>query len=239
MAVPAASRIPRSFRLLYLTLVLAELTALLLAPRFPGLHLFTKPLIVLSLIGLVSQKRLAGEPRVQKRLLQGALVTSLLGDVMLLFEAFFLLGLSAFFLAHACYLLLFVHSVQRADPSTPAPLLWRHPWLLLPFLATEGLLFHYLAPGLGDFWLPVLCYATIITLMNLAALNRWQRVPDVSFARVMTGGLLFMVSDSLIAIERFGPEALPLPWPSIWIMTTYTAAQYLLVTGMLAVDSGQ
>ena len=41
-----------------------------------------------------------------------------------------------------------------------------------------------------------------------------------------SGGALFMVSDSLIALERFGDLRLPLH--EGWVMATYTAAQALL-----------
>jgi len=41
-----------------------------------------------------------------------------------------------------------------------------------------------------------------------------------------TGGALFMVSDSLIALDRFG--GLHLPLHEGWVMATYTTAQALL-----------
>jgi uncharacterized membrane protein YhhN len=50
---------------------------------------------------------------------------------------------------------------------------------------------------------------------------------------VFLGALLFMISDSLIALDRFGSDLLPLPWAGFWIMLTYIAAQYLIVVGML------
>jgi uncharacterized membrane protein YhhN len=47
---------------------------------------------------------------------------------------------------------------------------------------------------------------------------------------VFGGATLFMISDSLIAINRFLE---PLPRVGIWVMITYIAAQYLILTGLL------
>ena len=45
-----------------------------------------------------------------------------------------------------------------------------------------------------------------------------------------TGRQLFMLSDSVLAINRF---AQPLPWSAIWVLLTYYAAQALIVQGVL------
>ncbi|WP_312306217.1 lysoplasmalogenase family protein, partial [Pulveribacter sp.] len=41
---------------------------------------------------------------------------------------------------------------------------------------------------------------------------------------------LFMLSDTLLAINRF---VQPLPWSQVWVLSTYFAAQALIVAGML------
>ncbi|MFM8740122.1 MAG: lysoplasmalogenase family protein, partial [Cytophagales bacterium] len=53
---------------------------------------------------------------------------------------------------------------------------------------------------------------------------------DKSFFLVMLGALLFMVSDSLLAVNKF---LNPFEFSGIAIMATYCAAQYLIVEGLL------
>ena len=51
---------------------------------------------------------------------------------------------------------------------------------------------------------------------------------DVRRARgLMIGGALFMVSDTVLAVNRF---ALPLPAAGLWILATYWAAQWLIAS---------
>jgi uncharacterized membrane protein YhhN len=47
---------------------------------------------------------------------------------------------------------------------------------------------------------------------------------------VLLGAMLFIISDSFIAINKF---INPFPFESYWIMSTYYAAQFMLVTGFL------
>jgi alkylglycerol monooxygenase len=47
---------------------------------------------------------------------------------------------------------------------------------------------------------------------------------------VALGAGFFMLSDTLLAINKF---VLPLPMPQVWVLSTYYAAQVLIVAGML------
>ncbi|EMP82216.1 YhhN-like domain protein, partial [Leptospira santarosai str. CBC1531] len=44
------------------------------------------------------------------------------------------------------------------------------------------------------------------------------------------GSILFIVSDSLIATNKF--TTIPIPWIGVWIMSTYYAAQFLIYESM-------
>jgi uncharacterized membrane protein YhhN len=69
-----------------------------------------------------------------------------------------------------------------------------------------------------------------ITGMALAALHRYQKTNLQSFRMVMSGALIFMLSDSMIAINKFLD---PLPFASMMIMITYILAQYFIVSGLI------
>ena len=73
---------------------------------------------------------------------------------------------------------------------------------------------------------PVNLYAVVITAMALSAWNTKSKVDNTVFFSLLSGALLFMLSDSLIAINKF---RVPLPAAGFWIMITYLAGQYLIV----------
>ena len=71
---------------------------------------------------------------------------------------------------------------------------------------------------------PVIAYGIVLTAMAAVAsrCNRW----------VAGGGALFVVSDSILAINTFVPDA-RIPLVDFLIMVTYLAAQTLIVWGLL------
>jgi len=62
------------------------------------------------------------------------------------------------------------------------------------------------------------------------ALNRSGRVADISFKLVFVGSLLFLLSDSMIAFNKFHSD---IPLAGFLIMITYIAAQYLIMRGLI------
>jgi len=66
--------------------------------------------------------------------------------------------------------------------------------------------------------------------MSMMALNRRGRVNPPSFRYVFFGSILFLLSDSMIAINKFSTE---FPLAGFWIMITYISAQYLIMRGLV------
>jgi uncharacterized membrane protein YhhN len=206
------------FTLVYGVIAGIELLSEFMEESFPWLHYVSKPLLLLSLLifyGVHSYRR----RDLLDYCMYVALAASWLGDLLLMGREglFFLGGLLAFLLAHLAYTLAFIlsHKIYQEDA-----LLRRKPWLVLLFAAYGVLLLSLVGGGLGEMALPVVIYAFAILGMVLSAINRWKRVPEDSFAPVFLGALLFMISDSLIALDRFGSDLLPLPWAGFWIMLT-------------------
>jgi uncharacterized membrane protein YhhN len=83
---------------------------------------------------------------------------------------------------------------------------------------------------LGDLQIPVIVYAAVITTMVLTALFRYGRTSNSSFWQVFIGAVLFMISDSILAINKFLD---PITNAGLYIMITYVAAQFLIVHGIL------
>lgn len=73
-------------------------------------------------------------------------------------------------------------------------------------------------------------YAVSLILMSMMALNRSGRVGERSFKLVFIGSLLLLLSDSMIAFNKFHSE---IPLAGFLIMLSYIAAQYLIMRGLI------
>jgi uncharacterized membrane protein YhhN len=164
------------------------------------------------------------------------LVFSLIGDLTLMVaqaddKALFLLGLSSFLCTHLFYIATFVSEAQQTTaPHKDIPK--NKVVYIIPFLLYAALLLYIIKDFLwqNGLLVPVAIYAAILCTMSLSALNRYGKVPSLSFQWVFVGALLFMFSDSLIAITRFYS---PFAWDREMIMLTYIIAQGLIIGGQL------
>lgn len=165
-------------------------------------------------------------------LIQAGLFFSLLGDVALMVQHLdefnFLLGLGAFFLAQVCYALAFGHQVAQGGGAQG---------LLLGILLAVGVLAYGaffamdLLPRVDEALQPAVgIYALAICAMGVLAALRNGRTYPQSFWAIFIGALLFIASDSLLAINRF---VRPLDHATWSVMLTYGAAQVLIAAGAL------
>lgn len=196
---------------------------------------FTKPLL-LSVLAVYFFLHSQGLDRIWRRYLLAGLIWSVAGDTFLMFVEnrpayahFFLLGLGSFLITHLCYLRGF-----WSHPQWKKGWVAQRPWVLLPFLLYLIGNSIFLWPDLpGDFRIPVLLYSTAIIAMTIAALNLKGLLPPSAFLLLFAGVLLFVTSDSIIALNKFKSTQLSLPYPRLLIMTTYLIGQFLIVRGSL------
>lgn len=192
------------------------------------LILISKPLL-LSLLSIwyLLKKRPLSLPY-QKWLLAG-LIFSLGGDTLLMFvengpknEHFFLFGLGSFLLAQLCYTICFFSYAKARKGFIQQRIYWA-----LPFLVYLIGLLYILWPDLEVvFKLPVTTYAVAIVGMAIAAFNLKSFLSPKVLFTLMLGVLLFVLSDSLIAVNKF---KFSIPYARVWIMSTYILGQYLIV----------
>lgn len=151
------------------------------------------------------------------------------GDVLLIFdrEVFFLGGLVAFLTGHLLYIL--SYRQHRYAEGGAGLLPTQKVRFSLPIVLAGTGLFVVLSPGLGGLTLPVLIYSIVIVVMVMTAIFRYGYTSSESFWMVFAGAILFMVSDSLLALNKF---LSPVPLAGFWIMLTYMAAQFLIVDGI-------
>ena len=210
--------------------LMIECAALSMATAATGLvdlHRLFKPLtmgfalMVVAQAGLVARNGGQSSTRGISWLLT-ALAASLAGDAFLMFDGFFLPGLLAFLLAHLAYI-----ALLRQDA----------PWLAAPraalVIALVGLAVFVLLwiGGLpAALRAPVAVYVLAIAVMASWAVSRATVLADGPAWTVAAGAISFLISDATLAVNRF---VMPLPHSAVWVLTTYYAAQCLMVMGWL------
>jgi uncharacterized membrane protein YhhN len=191
------------------------------------LHFICKPLIMI----LLAAYYLFAAQGYRSVIVMGAILFSLVGDVLLMFEfmanSFFMFGLLSFLIAHVCY----IFAYRNHQTETAVSELQGIQKIRLAFpvvLAGTGLIV-VLYPVLGALRFPVMIYALTLVVMVLNALFRYGRTSSKSFWYVFGGSLLFMLSDSLLAINKF---LKPISMAELLVMSTYMAAQFFIVRGI-------
>jgi len=185
----------------------------------------SKPLIVLLLAGYFLSQTNTVHSRLKKWILL-ALFFSWSGDVLLMFQQndplFFLLGLSSFLIAHIFYIIFF-HQVRIKENVKG------NVWLLLIVVIYYAALIILLSPYLGDMKLPVRVYGIVISFMFMLAMHMLFIKNKIAGQWMMGGALLFVISDSTLAINKFY-QAFQVA--GIVIMLTYGLAQLFIVEGV-------
>jgi uncharacterized membrane protein YhhN len=188
-------------------------------------HIF-KPLIVIWLLAyFVLQLRAIASPL--KKWIIGGLFFSWLGDMLLLLQndnpTFFLWGLSAFLIAHIFYIFFF-HFIRLRENI-------RSRWgLMLIVVVYYIILISILSPHLGDMKSPVRIYAVVISFMFLLALHTLFIKNKRAGLWMMTGAMLFVISDSVLAVNKFYQ---PFEMAGVVVMLTYGLAQLFIAEGAI------
>lgn len=161
-----------------------------------------------------------------------AFVFSWFGDMFLMFGekrfVFFILGLSSFLVAQIFYIFLYLRTINLSGKK---PFLKKKPFLLIGYIA-YGLIVYIILYNHLDEVLRIAVFVYMVALLSMSAmaLNRFGNGHPISFSYVFIGSLLFVMSDTMIAINKF---LAPIPFEGIFVMTTYISAQYLIMRGLL------
>ena len=182
-------------------------------PRF--LYLVFRPLTMAVIIGLVVEAGKSASPAYRIAIGAG-LAASLVGDIFMMpRRKRFAAGVAAFLVAQACYAFAFLSGIRFRFAPVPT----------LALLAYGAVLFVILNPGLKRMRVPVLFYILAISAMALAALERYIQAGSPAALAACAGAVLFLLSDSVLAIDRF---VRPFRAAQAIILSTYFAAQALI-----------
>ncbi len=186
--------------------------------RLPAVTTVTQWLLAPTLaVGLA-----LAHPRPRPRMLRWALVAlawCFLGDFLpsvVPGSVRFLAMVGAFLVAQLAWITAFAPWRRQA-------LAGRRRWAVAAYVIVAVVLLAVCLPQTATLAVPVVGYAAALATMATLALgpNRWTA----------TGGALFLVSDSLIALQTFTPAPLPISL-ELPIMATYAAALALLAWGV-------
>ena len=187
----------------------------------------TKPLLMVALaiyfiysVGLKTKSNM---------LIFVGLLFSQVGDTLLMYVSsnanFFLAGLGAFLITQILYTTAF-YLYENENQG----FIKQKPYFALLFLVyLVGLLYFLIRNIPSAFEPPIVVYACVITVMSIAACNLFTKMKYANWKILFYGVLLFLVSDSLIATNKF---LMPLPYSGFLVMSTYILGQFMIVEGM-------
>jgi uncharacterized membrane protein YhhN len=209
--------------LFVLAAVLAVGDWLAVERRLTHLEYILKPLALALLVGAAATANLYFD----QWWVVAALGLGLLGDVGLMLsddrkagpDLPFLLGLGSFGLGHVCYIAAFLRFGIDGPHVVDGVLIV----LGVAVLCIGPVLSGARRVGGIELSVVVAAYAGLLSAMAVIAIGTGLLLTAI-------GGLLFLISDTLIGTQRF---VRPLPHGDLAVMVTYHAAQILMVAGLV------
>lgn len=190
--------------------------------ELPMLVYICKPLLM-PVLGLTF---LFGEKIRNKKLFYSiafALLFAFFGDVFLMFGSnFFILGLLSFLITHLIYILIFCKGLVVIIDS-------KFIIVLAVFALFYLFLIQFLFSYLNELLIPVCIYGLALVLMGFGA---FLRPPNLGYRDVLFGASLFILSDSILALNQFIYNS-SLKSAQVFVILLYVLAQYFIVKGLL------
>jgi uncharacterized membrane protein YhhN len=172
----------------------------------------------LTLVFIITIALLAKDPpsRKYRYAVIIALLFSMAGDILLMLPIdLFIAALVSFLIAQLVY----TYAFRSGRP-------FRFRLIgILPFVIYGVLIFVILEPGLNGMALPVAAYIVVIMIMAWQAWDQWDDVRARWALLAFIGAVLFVISDSILALNRFGE---PFYAARFLTLTTYFSAQWLI-----------
>ncbi|MCF8463636.1 MAG: lysoplasmalogenase [Flavobacteriales bacterium] len=215
------------FTILYYALVLVFMSTVLF--DLPLLHYTVKPMFMIVLM-VFHWKQLSWLSNFFSKTIQFGLFFSWIGDIALMFDEkipfLFVVGLGAFLIAHLGYAAAFLRNVKDSKFTLNLP---NAGLMALPFILITGTFFYYMKDGLpANLFIPVLAYTVVISVMGITAAARHKHVDKKSYCWILIGAILFILSDMVIAINKF---VIDFDYDAILNMGLYLTGQFMIALG--------
>lgn len=211
-------------KLFFWLIAIADLLLVLL--QKVSLRYFTKPLLM-PVLAIYLMCLPAPKNKNAPYIIAGLLFAAA-GDIFLMLEKYnadmFIFGLAGFLITHLLYILFFAKI-----PQTKRSLLLQKPAITLLLLAYFICFLVCLFPHLGALKIPVIIYTVVIGSMFLFSVHVYNSINKKSGFRFVLGALMFVLSDSLLAFNKF---LTTFPFNGLVIMATYCIAQFLITEAL-------
>ena len=188
-----------------------------------SLEIIFKPLLmtVLVIVYLLSVKK-------ANFWLVSALFFSFWGDVFLLDKTnYFLFGLASFLIAHVMYIKMVSKFLKKHSFFN----VLKAVFIFITLFA--GVLF-VIKDNLSEMLVPVIVYGITISVFGACSLLNYQQEKSLTNLCLLLGAILFIASDSLIALNNFYK---PLLYFDISIIVLYIFSQYLICKSLILKDT--
>lgn len=218
---------PRFFLLLYGIAAFMDVIVPMLFPSLSQVRYLAKPALMLLLMAYVFvSKDVERKPTILL-----ALFFAWLGDVFLMIPGsnplYFQLGLGGFLIMQWIYIEMFKKQINKVLSPVNG-------MTVLVAIYVIGLLSLLLPQMNLALAIPVVIYAISLGTMLWFASQRKSSVSLWNYQCILSGAILFVLSDSLLAINKFYHS---FPGNSFWVMSTYILAQLLLTQGLVKLRS--
>lgn len=154
-----------------------------------------------------------------------ALFFAWIANVLVMFqhmdEVFFLLGLGASLVAHIFYIIFF----NRVRVQENIHGRW---WILLIVIVYYAIIMRSLSYTTQEMTIPIRIFGVVICFMCMLALHMMFLVNKKAGRLMAAGALMFIVSDTLLGLNRFRQ---PFELADFFIILSYALAQVFIVTG--------
>jgi len=172
----------------------------------------------LTMVFIIAIALLVREPKTYfyKYAIISGLIFSLCGDIFLMLPSDqFMAGLISFMFAHIIYIIAFMQGRTRQYKLI----------LLIPFVIIGIIIFSLLSAHLGNLKIPVLVYIVVILIMGWQATDRWRFYRDQAALIAFVGAMLFILSDTILALNRFRAA---FELSRLLTLSTYFTAQWFI-----------
>lgn len=152
-----------------------------------------------------------------KKLMIIGLSFSVSGDILLSQQGMFIPGLGAFLMAQITYTVYFLRQFKFSFRGV----IWAA--VVIGYLSISA---FFILPSTGDLLVAVVLYMLAISAMAISAGFRQSK----DFLLIALGAFIFMISDTVIALNKFVVE---FNAAGSIIMITYYTAQFMIVLGVI------
>jgi uncharacterized membrane protein YhhN len=200
--------------------------------KIPFIHLSLKVLLMPLLILYLWHGKEVKSNYSLFRLSLLALLFSYLGDIVLMIPGdsplYFISGLVSFLMAHLCYIKLFF-SLSPLNKNR----LKKNPIWITGIILFLAVFLSYLVPKVDNtLKIPVITYAFILCSMLISTLHLKENMEKGPHSMIVLGAVLFVLSDSFLALNKFDPLFGGVIFLHALVMITYISAQGFIIHGI-------